>query len=366
MPGLQGLPEAELHSAPQLIFWYLVFLMISISDLGKEYGSQSLFRGGTINFGVGNRYAIVGANGSGKSTLLRIIAGDEQASAGTVSVPRKARVGVLRQDHFHYESTPILDVVMMGHPQLWAAMQEKEQLLDRADEHFDADRYSQLEDLIMQHDGYALEARAAEILAGLNIPDEDHREPLSVLSGGFKLRVLLAQTLASNPDVLLLDEPTNHLDILSIRWLEKFLGAFRGLVLVVSHDHRFLNNVCTHIVDVDYEQITLYRGNYDSFVEAKKADRDRKESEIAKREKEIANHKEFVERFRAKPTKARQARSKAKQMDRIVIEALPVSSRRYPNFNLTSIRSSGRLACELDRVSKAFGTNTVLKDVRII
>ncbi len=339
--------------------------MISISDLAKEYGSQTLFRGATVNFGVGNRYAVVGANGSGKSTLLRILAGDEQASAGTVSIPRKARVGVLRQDHFHYEETPILNVVMMGHPELWQAMEEKEQLLERAEEHFEADRYSRLEDLIMQHNGYALEARAAEILAGLNIPNDTHWKPLSVLSGGFKLRVLLAQTLAATPDVLLLDEPTNHLDILSIRWLEKFLGAFRGLVLVVSHDHRFLNNVCTHIVDVDYEQIILYRGNYDAFVESKQSDRDRKEAEIAKREKEIADHKQFVERFRAKPTKARQARSKAKQMDRIVIEALPVSSRRYPNFSFTSVRSSGRLVCELDAISKAFDKNTVLKDVSL-
>ncbi len=225
--------------------------MLSIADLGQHYGAQTLFRGASINFTSGKRYGVVGANGSGKSTLLRILAGEEEPSSGSVSVPRKARLGVLQQDHFQYESTPILDVVMMGHTELWQAMQAKEELLERADEHFDADRYSELEDLILQHDGYAMEARAAEILAGLNIQDDVHREPLSTLSGGFKLRVLLAQTLAAKPDALLLDEPTNHLDILSIRWLEKFLESFRGLVMVVSHDHRFLNNICTHIVDLD-------------------------------------------------------------------------------------------------------------------
>ena len=230
--------------------------MIAVTNLGKSYGGQTLFTDASLALHVGNRYGLVGANGSGKSTLLRIIAGQEEPSSGSVSIPRKARVSVLEQDHFRYEQTPILDVVMMGHKELWKAMADKEKLLENADEQFDADRYSALEDVIMHHDGYAMEARAAEILAGLNIPEEVHRDPLSVLSGGFKLRALMAQTLAASPDVLLLDEPTNHLDILSIRWLEKFLESFKGCVLVVSHDHRFLNNVCTHIVDVDYERVT--------------------------------------------------------------------------------------------------------------
>ena len=339
--------------------------MLSIADLGKEYGAQTLFRAASINFGTGQRYGIVGANGSGKSTLLRIIAGEEEASSGSVSLPRRARVGVLQQDHFQYEDTPILDVVMMGHKELWEAMQEKEVLLEKADQHFDGDRYSVLEDLILQHDGYSMEARGSEILAGLNIENAVHRKPLSVLSGGFKLRVLLAQTLAAQPDVLLLDEPTNHLDILTIRWLEKFLEEFRGLVLMVSHDHRFLNNICTHIIDLDYEQVMLYRGNYNDFEEAKKTDRERKEAEIAKREKEIADHRTFVERFKAKPTKARQAKSKVKQMERIVIEDLPRSSRRYPRFVFASTRASGKKVMEVDGISKAFDGRTVLNDVSL-
>ncbi len=339
--------------------------MLSIADLGQHYGAQTLFRGVSINFTSGKCYGVVGANGSGKSTLLRILAGEEEPSSGSVSVPRKARLGVLQQDHFQYESTPILDVVMMGHAELWQAMQAKEELLERADEHFDADRYSELEDLILQHDGYSMEARAAEILAGLNIQDAVHREPLSILSGGFKLRVLLAQTLAAKPDALLLDEPTNHLDILSIRWLEKFLESFRGLVMVVSHDHRFLNNICTHIVDVDYERITVYKGNYNDFQRAKQSDRDRMENEIQKREKEIADHKVFVQRFKAKPTKARQAKSKAKQIERIVIDDLPRSSRRYPKFVFEPKRPSGKQVMEISGLSKAFGDNQVLEDVSL-
>jgi len=339
--------------------------MLSIADLGQHYGAQTLFQGASINFTSGNCYGVVGANGSGKSTLLRILVGEEEPSSGSVSVPRRARLGVLQQDHFQYENSPILDVVMMGHAELWQAMQAKEELLESADEYFDADRYSELEDLILQHDGYSMEARAAEILAGLNIQDAVHHQPLSTLSGGFKLRVLLAQTLASKPDALLLDEPTNHLDILSIRWLEKFLESFRGLVMVVSHDHRFLNNICTHIVDVDYEQIMVYKGNYNDFQKAKQSERDRKESEIEKREKEIAEHKVFVQRFKAKPTKARQAKSKAKQIERIVIEDLPRSSRRYPKFVFEPKRASGKQVMEISHLSKAFGDNQVLEDVSL-
>jgi len=339
--------------------------MFSIADLAKSYGAQTLFGPTSLTFGKGHRYGVVGANGSGKSTLLRLIAGDEEADAGEVCIPRKARLGVLRQDHFQYENTRIIDVVLMGHEELWRAMEAKEQLLERAAEHFDADRYSDLEDVIMRHDGYSMESRAAEVLVGLSIHNEVHDETLSVLSGGYKLRVLLAQTLTAKPDILLLDEPTNHLDILSIRWLERFLESFAGVVLVVSHDHRFLNNICTHIVDVDYERITLYKGNYNDFTDAKQGHRDRMEREIGKRRKEIADHKAFVDRFKAKPTKARQAKSKAKQIERIVIEELPRSSRRYPKFGFESRRPSGKQVVELEGISKAYDDRPVLRDVSL-
>ena len=268
--------------------------MISVSSLGRSYGSQTLFRDVSIQFNRGELYGLVGANGSGKSTFLQILSGDEEPSEGTLSVPKRARLGVLKQDHFTYDDVPILDVVMMGNEVLWSAMSEKEALPERADSEFDGDRYAELEEIVLNHDGYALEARAGEVLEGLGIESEVHRRPLSTLSGGFRLRVLLAQVLASFPDVLLLDEPTNHLDILSIRWLEKFLESFPGCAIVVSHDHRFLDNVCTFIADIDYETLLLYRGNYSHFARAKLAERQRKEAEIEKQKKQIADHRALL------------------------------------------------------------------------
>ena len=219
----------------------------------------------------------MGANGSGKTTLLNILSGDLDATEGHVSIPKDARLGVLRQDHFKHEDQRILDVAMMGNLQLWQALEEREKILAKAEEDFDSHRFAEVEEVVQHYDGYTAEARAGAILEGLGIPAEVHRNPLSTLSGGFKLRVLLAQVLASQPDVLLLDEPTNHLDILSIRWLELFLKDFAGPVVVISHDHRFLDNVATTILDVDYETILLYRGNYSAFLEAKEAEHERRE-----------------------------------------------------------------------------------------
>ncbi|MEA2563980.1 MAG: hypothetical protein QOH06_5484 [Acidobacteriota bacterium] len=339
--------------------------MIAVSDLGKSFGQQTLFEGVSLQFNPGNKYGLVGANGSGKSTFLRMLTGDELTSEGTINMPKRLKLGVLKQDHFRYEHMPILEVAMMGNHEVWEAMMEKERLLENSDTEFDAERYADVEDLILRHDGYTLESRAGEILEGLGIPTEVHRNPLSTLSGGFKLRVLLAQVLAADPDALLLDEPTNHLDILSIRWLEKFLMDYKGTAVVISHDHRFLDNICTHIVDVDYETIILYPGNYTAFMEAKVGNRDRKEAEIEKREAEIARHKEFVDRFKAKATKARQAQSKMKMMEKIVIERLPQTSRRYPTFKFKQVRPSGRQALEIEGISKSYGDNQVLKDVSL-
>jgi ATPase subunit of ABC transporter with duplicated ATPase domains len=339
--------------------------MIAVTDLAKAYGSQVLFSGVNFQLNPGCRYGLVGANGSGKSTLLRIIAGKEEQSDGMVAVPKRLRLGVLSQDHFRFEDTPILDVTMMGHQELWQALAEKDGILQASTEHFDGDRYAEVEDLIVSLDGYSFEARSGEILEGLGIPSELHHKPLSTLSGGFKLRVLLAQVLAADPGCLLLDEPTNHLDILSIRWLEKFLATYQGCAVVISHDHRFLDNVCTHILDIDYETVTLYPGNYSAFTSAKVEERNRKEGEIARQEKKIAAHKAFADRFRAKATKARQAQSKLKQMDRIVIETLPRSSRRYPVFRFRQQRPSGKEALKVEDLSKAFGDNQVLSDINL-
>jgi ATPase subunit of ABC transporter with duplicated ATPase domains len=339
--------------------------MYVVSNLTKAFGAQTLFRDVSFQLNPGNRYGLVGANGSGKTTLLRILAGRAEPTAGSVTLPKRARLGYLEQDHFSYEREKIVDVVMMGRRELWQAMREMETLLENADRSFDADRYAELEELVRHQEGYALEARAGEILEGLGIPTAQHRQLLSTLSGGFKLRVLLAQVLAAEPDLLLLDEPTNHLDILSVRWLEKFLVDFRGSTVVVSHDHRFLDNVCTHTLDVDYETVTLYTGNYTASGEAKQAKRELQESEIAKREREIAHHQAFVDRFKAKNTKARQAQSKVKLIERMSVDPLPRTSRRYPVFRFVQCRPTGRQVVRLEGVSKAYGDNQVLTDVSL-
>ncbi|MFP3938723.1 MAG: ABC-F family ATP-binding cassette domain-containing protein [Acidobacteriota bacterium] len=341
--------------------------MIAVSGLSKHFGPQTLFEDVSLQLTPGNRYGLVGANGSGKSTLLRILAGLEPASDGTVAIPKRLKVGYLEQDHFQYEDTPILEVAMMGDDEVWQAMREKDRLLEKADEHFEAERYAELEDLILRHDGYALEARAGEVLEGLGIPAEVHRQPLSTLSGGFKLRVLLAKVLAANPDALLLDEPTNHLDIVSIRWMETFLQGYEGIAVVVSHDHRFLDTVCNHIVDVDYRTAILYPGNYSAFEKAKHEERERRAAEQERLEKRIAEHQAFVDRFRAKATKARQAQSKVKLMEKMAddLEPLPTTSRRYPRFQFHQRRPSGKEVLTLDGISKAYGDNQVLEDVSL-
>jgi ATPase subunit of ABC transporter with duplicated ATPase domains len=341
--------------------------MIAVSGLSKHFGPQTLFEDVSIQLTPGNRYGLVGANGSGKSTLLKIIAGREPASEGTVAIPKRLTVGYLEQDHFQFEDTPILEVAMMGDHEVWQAMREKDEILDRAHEEFDGDRYAELEDLILTRDGYALEARAGEVLEGLGIPAEVHRQPLSTLSGGFKLRVLLAKVLAAKPDALLLDEPTNHLDIVSIRWLEKFLQGYDGIAVVVSHDHRFLDNVCNQIVDVDYDTAILYPGNYSAFDEAKNAHRERMEAEQGRLEKKIADHQAFVDRFRAKATKARQAQSKVKMIEKLAEDLEPVAqtSRRYPTFKFEQRRPSGKDVLVIEELSKAYGEKKVLEDVSL-
>ena len=339
--------------------------MISVSGLGKSFGDRTLFAGATFLLNPAERYGLVGANGSGKTTLLGILAGDAEPSEGSVSIPRQTRLGVLRQDRFAFEEGAILDVVLMGNRELWEAAAERDALFARAAEHFDAERFAELEEVFERHDGYSAESRAAAILEGLGLPARIHRDPLSTLSGGFRLRVLLAQVLASAPDALLLDEPTNHLDILSIRWLEKFLAGFPGPVVVISHDHRFLDNVATRILDIDYETVTGYAGNYSRFLEAKTAERERREKAIAIREREIAHHRKFVDRFRAKASKARQAQSRVRLIEKKAegLEELPPSSRRWPSFRFAERRPSGREVVRVAGVTKSFGGNRVLDGV---
>jgi ATPase subunit of ABC transporter with duplicated ATPase domains len=338
--------------------------MIGITDLGKAYGARTLFEGVTLKLVRGSRYGLVGANGSGKTTMLEIIAGDEPASDGTVVIEKGARIGVLRQDRFMRDEDAILDVAMAGDELVTSALAEQRALTERDSP--DPARLVELEDLVRAHDGYTLEARASAVLEGLGIPVPLHRQPLATLSGGFKLRVLLAQVLIGGPDLLLLDEPTNHLDILSIRWLEKFLAVYKGCAIVISHDQRFLDNVADHILDVDYGTVSLYSGNYSAFVREKASVRERKEAEIARAEATIAEKKAWVERFGAKATKARQAQSRLKQIEKIEVEELESSSRRAPHFQFEPERKSGRDVLEIANVSKAYGPKKVLVDVSMV
>ncbi|AKU98889.1 ATPase component of ABC transporter [Labilithrix luteola] len=337
--------------------------MIGTTQLGKSFGGRTLFEDVSLQLNPGSRYGLVGANGSGKTTFLKIVAGDEPSTEGTVAIPGRARVGVLRQDLFLDDDQIILDLAMMGDAEAWRLLEERSRIVDHGEG--DAAHLADIELALQNADGYTLESRAAAILVGLGIPLAQHKLPLSTLSGGFKLRVLLARVLLGGPDVLLLDEPTNHLDILSIRWLEKFLAGYRGTALVISHDQRFLDNVATHILDVDYGTVTPYTGNYSAFVIEKKAVRERKESEIARQEKIIAEKRAFVERFGAKATKAKQAQSRLKQIEKIEVEELAQSSRRAPLFRFTPERPSGRDVIEIGEVSKAYGEKQVLKNVSL-
>ena len=337
--------------------------MIDVAQLAKSYGARTLFEGVSLKLVAGARYGLVGANGSGKTTFLEIVAGDEPATEGSVGIAKTARVGVLRQDRFLDDDEAILAVAMAGDEVVGAAYAEQQRLLAEALP--DAGRLAELEDRIAAHDGYTLEARASAVLEGLGIPTASHRRPLGTLSGGFKLRVLLAQVLLGGPDVLLLDEPTNHLDILSIRWLEQFLESYSGCALVISHDERFLETVATHILDVDYGTITMYPGSYRAFVVEKAAAAERSAAEVARAQAIVDEKRAWVERFGAKASKARQAQSRLKQIEKIEVGEVETTSRRTPLFQFVPHRPSGRDVLAVDAVSKAYGAKRVLERVSL-
>lgn len=342
--------------------------MLQLKQLSVQYGDKVLFADVDLLLQPGNRYGLVGANGSGKSTLLRLIAGQEIASNGNIELANKSSIGFLKQDQFRYENDRIVDVVVQGKPLLWQAIQEKEALV--AQEQLteqDGYRLAELEEVIAQQDGYTAEHFACRLLTGLGIRSTYHERPLSCLSGGFKLRVLLAQVLFQQPDVLLLDEPTNHLDIVSIHWLKNYLrNEFQGLLLFVSHDRDFLNGLATHILDVDYGTILLYVGNYDQFLAEKERIHTQKLQERQHVEKKIATMQANVERFRYKASRARQAQSKLKRIDRIIENErveLKSSSRIAPAFQFTPQRPSGKQVLKVEGINKTFDDNRVLCNV---
>ena len=292
--------------------------MIVLDKVTKRFGPKILFENVSMQFDPGKRYGLTGANGAGKSTLLKMLEFTEDTDTGSITIPGSLRLGVLRQNHYEYEDQRILDTVIMGNKALWAAMQEKETLLAGEVTDEIGLRLGELEGTIAEENGYMAESEASELLVGLGIPPEKHESKMSSLAGGYKLRVLIAQVLFGKPDVLLLDEPTNHLDLESITWLENFLvNEFKGTLVIVSHDRHFLNEVVTHIADVDYQTITVYAGNYADFVDAKYENNQRAATQAATAKKKVAELQEFVQRFGSHASKSKQAQSRVKQIDKL-------------------------------------------------
>jgi ATPase subunit of ABC transporter with duplicated ATPase domains len=342
--------------------------VISVTDLWMRFGAKILFKNVSLQFNPGCRYGLVGANGCGKSTFLKILIGDQTAEKGTISFPSQFSIGALRQDHYLYEEEEILNVVLMGKPKLWEAICQKNCLLKQ--DHFnqaESDALAKWEKVFAEQEGYAAASEAAKLLEGLGIQGPWHQRPLKLLSGGYKLRVLLAQLFFGKPDILLLDEPTNHLDLFSIKWLEGYLRNFPGTLLVTSHDREFLNGVCTHIADVDYGTIKIYKGHYEAFVQQKLQDREQKEALLEKYDKKRADIQTFVDRFRAKASKARQAQSKARFVEQLTEEMesidLTPSSRLYPTVRFVPYRPSGVTPLIVKDIAKAFGSKKVLDHI---
>ncbi|CAM3552252.1 ABC-F family ATPase [Bordetella sputigena] len=331
--------------------------VISTANLTIQFGPKPLFENVSVKFGDGNRYGLIGANGSGKSTFMKIIGGDLEASAGSVSLEPGMRLGKLRQDQFAFEDQRVLDVVMMGHTDMWAAMSERDAIYANPDaSEEDYMRAADLEAKFAEYDGYTAEARAGELLLGLGIAVDQHNQPMREIAPGWKLRVLLAQALFSNPDVLLLDEPTNNLDINTIRWLEDVLNGYQSTMIIISHDRHFLNQVCTHMADLDYREIRVYPGNYDDYMLASTQARERLSANNAKAKERIAELQDFVRRFAANKSKSRQATSRLKQIDRIKADQVEVkpSSRQNPYIRFEQNKVMHRLAVTVENVSKAY------------
>ena len=327
--------------------------MLVASNITMQFGAKPLFENVSVKFGEGNRYGLIGANGAGKSTFMKILAGVLESSAGNVSIDPGERMAFLRQDQFAFEDMRVLDVVLMGHAQMWAAMSERDAIYARPDA-TDADylHAAELETRFAEYGGYTAEARAGELLLGVGIPIDKHQGPMREVAPGWKLRVLLAQAIFADPDILLLDEPTNNLDINTIRWLEDVLNARESTIVVISHDRHFLNQVCTHMADLDYGTIKVYGGNYDDFMEASTQARERQLQANAKAKERVADLQEFVRRFSANKSKAKQATSRMKLIDKIRPEDVKPSSRQYPwiRFDYDPKEKLHRLAVEVDKL----------------
>src|SRR5947209_8085196 len=334
--------------------------MISVSNISMRFGAKVLFDDVSVTFTKERRYGLTGPNGSGKSTFMKILTGEIEPQKGSVTRPRK--FGVLRQDQFAFDQYRVVDTVIMGNHRLWAALEEREKLYDKAEmTDDDGMRLGELEGVVGEEDGYSAEADAAVLLDGLDIPESLHERKMGELQGGQKVRVLLAQALFGNPSVLLLDEPTNNLDLDSVHWLQDYLIAYTGCLIVISHDRHFLNEICTHVADIDYQSVITYTGGYDDMVLAKTQIRSRIEAGNAQREKKIAQLNEFIARFAA-GTRSSQVTSRKKEVERLQTSELAKSNIQRPFIRFEVLRPSGRHVLDTKRLSKSYGSLDVIRN----
>ena len=341
--------------------------MISTANITMQFGAKPLFENISVKFGNGNRYGLIGANGCGKTTFMKILDGSLIPTAGNVSITPNERLGRLSQDQFAFEGYSVVDTVIMGHADLWALKQERERIyaLPEMSEE-DGMKVADLEIEFAEMDGYSAESRAEEILMGAGVAQDLHYGLMSEVAPGWKLRVLLAQALFSDPDILLLDEPTNNLDINTIRWLEGILNERKSTMVIISHDRHFLNAVCTHMADIDYGELRVYPGNYDDFMIASTAVRERQQSVNAKKKTQIAELQQFVSRFSANASKAKQATSRAKKIEKITLEDIKPSSRISPYIRFKQEKKLHRQAVTLEDMGHGFDGETLFTSGNII
>ncbi|WP_085164086.1 ABC-F family ATPase [Gilliamella bombi] len=341
--------------------------MLSTNNITMQFGSKPLFENISVKFGNGNRYGLIGANGSGKSTFMKIIGGDLVPTSGNVALDPHERLGKLRQDQFAFEEFTVLDTVIMGHTELWQIKQERDRIYSLPEmSEEDGFKVADLETQYAEMDGYSAEARAGELLLGVGIPIEQHYGLMSEIAPGWKLRVLLAQALFSNPDILLLDEPTNNLDIDTIRWLEDTLNQRESTMIIISHDRHFLNMVCTHMADMDYGELRIYPGNYDDYMTASTQARERLLADNAKKKAQISELQSFVSRFSANASKSKQATSRAKQIEKIKLEEVKASSRQNPFIRFEQDKKLFRNALVVENLTKGFDNGPLFKNLNLM
>jgi len=351
-------------------FPYLNFIgtpLISTANITMQFGDKPLFEDISVKFGDGNRYGLIGANGCGKSTFMKILSGELEQTGGTISLDSNERMAKLNQDQFAYEEYSVVDTVLMGHAELWKVKAERDAIYANPDmTEEDGMRVADLETEFAEMDGYSAEARAGELLLGLDLPIEQHYGLMSAVAPGWKLRVLLAQVLFAEPDIMLLDEPTNNLDINAIRWLEEVLAQRNCTMVIISHDRHFLNSICTHMADLDYGELRVFPGNYDEYMTAATQKREQLVNNNAKKKAQIAELKAFVSRFSANASKAKQATSRAKQIDKIQLDEVKVSSRQSPFIRFEQEKKLFRNALVIEDMKQGYDDNILFKDINMM